>query len=70
MLNQVIPTAYSVQLKDFRQEKPDTRAVKLLLLSKYGVLRIGIPVEGFDIAWAELPKIPDSVKDLLCSKLC
>lgn len=65
MLNEVIPTARVVYLKDFRQEQPDPRAKKLLLLSRYGVLRIGKPVEGYDVAWSELPKIPESVEDLM-----
>lgn len=57
MLNKTIPTAALVYLKDIEEHKPDPRATKLLMLSEYGVLRIGTPVEGFDVAWSELPKI-------------
>lgn len=66
MLNKTIPTAALVYLKDIEEHKPDPRAAKLLMLSKYGVLRIGTPVEGYDVAWSELPKIPNSVKDKMC----
>lgn len=66
MLNKTIPTAALVYLKDIEEHKPDPRATKLLMLSKYGVLRIGTPVEDFDVAWSELPKIPNSVKDKMC----
>lgn len=65
MMNEVIPTSRVVQLKDFRQQKPDERAAKLILLSRYGVLYIGKPTPGYDVAWSELPKIPESVKDLM-----
>jgi len=37
VLNKTIPTAALVYLKDIEENKPDPRAAKLLVLSKYGV---------------------------------
>lgn len=62
-MQKFIPTAPTAKLKDLRLEKPPPSATKLLVLSKYGILRLGLPLEGFDVAWSELPKIPESVKE-------
>lgn len=57
-----IPTALAAVFKDVRYHKPPQRAAKLILLSKYGVTTIGTYQPGFHIAWAELPKVPATLK--------
>ena len=61
MTHQYIPTEVSVSLIDALEQRPPPHN-KLLLLSKYGVLSLGVYQEEFHVAWAPLPKIPESVK--------
>lgn len=60
-MSDIIPTAKVVQLIDV-DVQPPPQATKLLCLSKYGVLSLGIFQHGFHVAWAPLPKTPESVK--------
>lgn len=62
------PTAESVTLLDAELHNPPTGAKKLLLLTKYGILTIGVFDPDSHVAWGYLPKIPQSVKDRLYCK--
>ena len=51
------------------KEYPPPLNTKIYCVSKYGVGRLGYWVEDFDIAWYPLPKLPQSVKDLINERL-
>lgn len=57
----IVPTAKTIELIDVRDQSPP-RADKLILLSMYGVTSIGTYQPGFHVAWAPMPKAPESVK--------
>lgn len=59
-----ILTAPTSHLLD-ADEHPPPRGTTLLVLSKYGVLTKGQFTYGFHVAWAPLPKVPNSVKEKL-----
>lgn len=63
-----IPTAWLVQFVDAQVQPPPSGAQKLILLSRYGVTTIGTFQAGFHVAWAPLPKIPESVKQQMSRK--